>query len=328
VSFQSVQRLGFELSEKEYMRATDEIMKAYRETYRTIRARLEKVYLSFEKVNPEDYYITMIKFDRLNRLLKDVSDQYSAMARATGKMQADASRLAVEANYYRQLYLVDWVDANSVFTILPKAAIELSATGSQKIWQEIGERAREKYKNILPQYGTLSQLLNDNRTDILNRLKRDITNGLIAGDTFAALTRKIRKTMNTAAFNASRIARTEGIRNLNAGNYLSTLAAKDKGIDIVRTWDASLDSRTRPSHGAADGQEENAQGNFNVGGASGPYPGHLSDVGENVNCRCSVINVVEGIRPQARRARDPVTGKTDIISYKSYTDWAKEKGIA
>jgi len=49
-----------------------------------------------------------------------------------------------------------------------------------------------------------------------------------------------------------------------------------------------------------------------------------SNIGNGIvahNCRCTVIDVVEGLPPQIRRAKDPVTGKTDIINFTTYDEW-------
>ena len=39
------------------------------------------------------------------------------------------------------------------------------------------------------------------------------------------------------------------------------------------------------------------------------------------NCRCSVIDIVKGVEPTLRRGIDPVTGKSDILSFQSYDEW-------
>jgi hypothetical protein len=36
---------------------------------------------------------------------------------------------------------------------------------------------------------------------------------------------------------------------------------------------------------------------------------------------------VDGIQPTARRARNPVDGKNEIISWESFEDWRKENGL-
>ena len=53
--------------------------------------------------------------------------------------------------------------------------------------------------------------------------------------------------------NAYRIARTEGHRIQNQSVMDAANKAKDKGVDVVKQWDATLDARTRPHHAMLDG---------------------------------------------------------------------------
>lgn len=89
------------------------------------------------------------------------------------------------------------------------------------------------------------------------------------------------------------IARTETIKALNAGRQEGLDQLVDSGrLDadqIDRIWDSTADSRTRPTHAAADGQSAGSDGVFTVGGYQMRYPGDTSlgaPAGEVVNCRC------------------------------------------
>ena len=63
---------------------------------------------------------------------------------------------------------------------------------------------------------------------------------------------KIAKGMNSPfkkAYNrAVVISRTEGHRIQQKSALDAQYAAKEKGADIVKQWDATLDNRTRPHH--------------------------------------------------------------------------------
>lgn len=65
---------------------------------------------------------------------------------------------------------------------------------------------------------------------------------------------------------AMRIARTEGHRVNQQGFLDAGTEAKKKGADIVKQWDATLDSVTRPWHQEADGQIREWDDFFEVGG--------------------------------------------------------------
>jgi SPP1 gp7 family putative phage head morphogenesis protein len=333
MQFDKIQVSGFEISEAQYTKATQDILKGYQNAYLTIRKRLQDLFTStLSGVDPEDYFITMVKYDRLEKLLSQIAEDYKSYAIAAGKTQAQAGQLAINAAYYRQLYALSWApEASAVFTILPKDVIDMSVLGTKDFWKTISRENRAKWnsdklKELFPQYGTLSELLAKHRTADLARIREAITQSFIQGDNFTKTAAKLKDIMNNAAYQAKRIAVTEGVRNLNAGNWLANERAKELGIDLKRRWSATLDSRTRPTHRRADGKIEDEQGQFSVGQATGPYPGQLSLVGENVNCHCSVVSIVEGIEPKARRAVNPVTGKSEIIGWQSYDDWIETNG--
>jgi hypothetical protein len=63
--------------------------------------------------------------------------------------------------------------------------------------------------------------------------------------------------------------------------------AKDKGADVVKQWDAALDSRTRESHVAVDGEIRELDEAFSNGLM---FPGDpAGGAAEVVNCRCALL---------------------------------------
>ena len=106
------------------------------------------------------------------------------------------------------------------------------------------------------------------------------------------------------------IARTEGHRVQSEAKMDSYHAAKAKGADIVKQWDATLDSSTRDTHRLLDGQVREIDEDFTVMGMSAPYPGGFGDPAEDCNCRCCML----------QRARWAVDDET------SYDKWNNETG--
>lgn len=85
---------------------------------------------------------------------------------------------------------------------------------------------------------------------------------------------------------ADRIARTESTGAYNFA-ALSTLA--EDGAKYKK-WMVTEDSRTRPSHAAADGQSVEMDKPFTVGGASMQMPcDPTAPAREVVNCRCTIV---------------------------------------
>lgn len=71
----------------------------------------------------------------------------------------------------------------------------------------------------------------------------------------------------------------------------SVLGGSRRQTEMIKTWDAVLDSSTRGAHVEADGQEQPMNQPFYVGGQELMFPGDTSrgaSVWNIVNCRCGV----------------------------------------
>ncbi len=89
---------------------------------------------------------------------------------------------------------------------------------------------------------------------------------------------------DSARARARTIARTE----MHAAmNFAQVESAKATGLQLVKTWTANLDGRTRESHAEADGQTVPLDQPFVVDGESIDRPGDGSPE-NSINCRCTV----------------------------------------
>jgi hypothetical protein len=90
---------------------------------------------------------------------------------------------------------------------------------------------------------------------------------------------------------ATTIARTEAVGALNAGRDDAFKAVEQEtGTDLEKVWLATSDSRTRPTHRAADGQRVANGARFSVGGFSLAFPGDPSGPPQEViQCRCTML---------------------------------------
>lgn len=286
-------------------------------------------------VDPKDYYNTMIKYDRLNTLLREVQKSYNYYYGLSGKTIKQLSSMAMNNNFYRQQYILHWIAPPEIgfsFAFLDQRVVELSVTGTAEAWKAITASLAEKYlppSQLAPQYGTLSKLLYDNKIEDLKKIQQTITQGLIQGLSNQKMGKSISETMDTNYWRGLRVARTESSRTMNQATQLAAIEAKNQGVDIKRIWIASLDDRTRSKHGAMDGKLAEVDQPFDNGVMG---PGQWPTAGDNINERCMTGNVVVGadgeiIGPKARRGRNPRTGKNEVFEWKSYEKWADDNGL-
>lgn len=117
-------------------------------------------------------------------------------------------------------------------------------------------------------------------------ISSEITRGIASGLTYRDIARNISSRTMAPLNRAKTIARTEGHRIHQASTMDAQHRAKEKGADVVKQWDASLDGKTRPTHRKLDGQIREVDEPFEVNGMSAMAPGYFGDPAEDINCRC------------------------------------------
>lgn len=116
-------------------------------------------------------------------------------------------------------------------------------------------------------------------------ITQEISRGIASGLPYSDIARNINNVSGSGLSNAKRIARTEGHRIQQTSSRDAQYAAKKKGCDVVKQWDASLDGRTRDSHARVDGEIRELDEKFSNGLM---FPGDSSGAAaEVINCRCT-----------------------------------------
>lgn len=157
------------------------------------------------------------------------------------------------------------------------------------------------------------------------KVSKELSRGLSSGLTYDEIARNIRKAAKVPLSRAKGIARTEGHRIQQASSQDAAEAAKAKGADIVKQWDATLDGDTRTNHRQLDGQIRELDEPFEVAKYKPMYPGDFGDPAEDCNCRCVSLK-------RARAALDEDELKTlkerakffDLDKSDSFADFEKK----
>ena len=117
-------------------------------------------------------------------------------------------------------------------------------------------------------------------------IRSEISRGIAASLPYSDIARNITNVTKAPMGRAKTIVRTEGHRIQQASTMDAQNAAKARGADVVKQWDASLDSRTRETHRRLDGQIREVEEPFEIGGREVMAPGYFGDPAEDCNCRC------------------------------------------
>ena len=137
-----------------------------------------------------------------------------------------------------------------------------------------------------PLYNSLGFSIDFLKTSVRMEISRGIAQEL----SYQEIARNIKNTTNVDYNKTLRIAKTEGHRIQNESAYNVQKRAIEKGADIVKQWDSTLDGKTRPAHRALDGQIVGVDEYFkSESGYKALYPGDFGVPSEDCNCRCVLL---------------------------------------
>ena len=296
----------------------EEIVTIYAEALDEIRKELRSLYRKYQ----ENGVLSNADKTVYNRLKQLESQIKALLKRKNAEVDELLERLVseqFEESFYRMSYAIDM------------------AGGMELQWGLIPERAAEELVSSPLEKLFQSEAVRNARDGAFDRIRKDLELAMIRGDSFQTLARRIGKAIGVdktgngyaygrrgLAAKAMTIARTESMRALNMGHRRAYDEAKEMGCDIVEMWDATLDSRTRPSHAALDGQyRDEEHGGWYVPeiGKYVSWPGQSGVASFDINCRCRTTAHVRGFPPKERYIR----GKSTAEPYITYSDWMKEK---
>lgn len=171
-----------------------------------------------------------------------------------------------------------------------------------------------------PLYNALGYNVEVLKLDVARELSRGVAQSL----PYAEIARNIKNTTNVDMNKSMRIAKTEGHRVSQEATYNVQKKAKERGAEIVKQWDSTLDSKTRDSHRKVDGEIRELDEKFSNGLM---FPGDKgAPARETVNCRCVLLQRAkwalsdEQFTKQAR-----VNGRNELQHFESIDDYNKFK---
>lgn len=147
------------------------------------------------------------------------------------------------------------------------------------------------------------------------KITSNITQAVLQGKAIPEIAKAMETVVGMNKASATRNARTAMTGAQNAGRQQAYDRAKAMGIKVKKEWVATLDGRTRHSHGMADGQQVEIDGKFKVGNSEMRYPGDFQNgkPEELYNCRCTMVTVEP---PTILRGEEP---------RRTFDEWIKTK---
>lgn len=252
-----------------------------------IRQELAKVYESYE-VGGVLTYAEMAKYNRLNKFLNRVNQlitfQYKDLKTIIYSVLGES--------YLEGYYLTAWAVETMTLSRLAYSVVT-------------PETITAMIENPISGL-TLNERLAKKRVDIIYTIQQEVTQGLVKGETYSTMARRLKGALEDDAVKAMRIVRTEAHRAQEASKHDSTVHAHKNGVRMLKDWNDVGDERVR-TKAKADHTELGKQAPipvdqlFTQGGASGPCPGQMGTAAQDINCRCFLTYSIDKIeKPDAK----------------------------
>lgn len=267
--------------------AEKKIRDAYREILEELRHYLADVYSRYAEDDRLNYEILQ-KHSYYARFLEEVEQKINELSPEAKRLIRSTVEQAYEYTYNG---MIDCVKRSNIVPDI--------AEGLKGCTDWILKRAVENPISKL----TLNDRLEKHRKEIIYDIKQDISVGLLNGDRYSTMAKRVKSSVEGDYKKAIRITRTETHRVREAGNLdaaTSVQEAVDKGnvpVKMIKVWKTMRDERVRPAkskgknrkydHRKMEGVSVPIDEEFTLpSGAKTMAPGQSGVAGEDINCRC------------------------------------------
>lgn len=274
--------------------------KEIRETYRKLLAELRH-YLADEYTRyAEDDQLTygiLQQHGAYARFLEEVEQKINDISPETKRLIRSTVEQTYETTY------------NGLIECVKQAAAGIELGSLKACTPDVMRRAVENPISKL----TLNDRLEKHRKEIVYDIKQNISVGLMNGDRYSTMSKRISQSVEGNYKKAVRIARTETHRVREAGSQDAALSVDEvlktgeSGMRMAKTWHTMKDERVRPAkakgknrkydHRKMDGITIPVDEEFTLpGGAKTTAPGQSGVAGEDINCRCYVSHGLQKVQ--------------------------------
>lgn len=283
---------GYSLTEKELAKLERRIKRVYTEAAKGQREIVDDYFDAFVQRDAEqkalleageitEEYYRDWRLAQIGR-----GERFNAMRDELAERATRANEVAI--SYVNDVTPSIWtLNANYAAYVIENHA---GNVGFTLIDENTVERLIVEQPDLMPYYPKKRAV---NRGIDLEYGKRQITaqvtSSILQGTSIASMASSLMERITTMeSTSAIRAARTAVTNAQNAGKQMQQDRAAAMGIKVKKRWRCIHDARTRPEHGAADGQIKDVNEPYEVGGEKLMFPGDSAGSGWNIyNCRCN-----------------------------------------
>ena len=280
------------IEEHRSVSAEKKIRKIYKQILAELKLFLSDTYINYA-IDDKLTYATLQQYGYYGRFIEEVEEKLSGISPQISNEITKTVENAYQAMYDGSIQAVKKAAGSNLL-------LHQFLDGVQGTTPEIVKRAVE---NPIPKL-TLKDTLEKNRKDIIYDIKREVNTGLLNGDRYTTVAKRISKSLDGDYKKSVRIARTESHRVIEAGHNDANVAMDEKlkgsGYRLIKIWHTMEDERVRPKRGR--GKKPKGEYNhiilnnvkapmnylFNSEGTKAFAPSQSGKAGFDINCRCSI----------------------------------------
>ena len=261
---------------------------------------------------------------RLNEFL--LNDEYIETEKELSKEMIETNNSARKAILYA-LPIIYAINRNfATYTIESQTGIDLK----QKYFTDKDAEAHIKNNKkdfVMPEPQRKKEKEElDRKRDQWNKqhINSAVIEGINKGESIPKIAKRLQEVEEMDERRAVTLARTMTTAYENRARIDSYREAELLGIEIDKTWMATLDDRTRHEHRLLDGQSVPLEDNFRVGDEEIFMPGDPDASPHMIyNCRCTLTGLPKGFKINMRDLRN----RRNKLNGMPYDEWkyAREK---
>lgn len=266
-----------------------QILELYHQSQNNIIDFFNSLFAEFG-VDGQLEYAELQKYNRMQKIEEFLKEEAKSMISTEIVLTASILSAAYLASYYKTAYTIEKNIGVSInFKLLKKEFIKKAVNYN---WTGI----------------PFSERIHKNHNTLIQTLRSELVNGLRSGESVDRVARRVRKQLGLRYNDAKTLIRTESARVISDAQEK---LYSDSGVVEEEIFTATLDNKTTPFCRKHDGKR------YKLDDPKKPkIPAHC-------NCRSCWIPAIPGYQPKKRKDNET----KEIIEYKNYEEWAKNKGI-
>jgi len=275
-----------ELLDKALAKAESDLEIVFAKRLKTILFQVSEMYRKYAK-NGELSFTQLNLYNRYQKEMKLINEQMTDHYRSVVKSIQEQ----VEYQYVTKYLMTAYIIEQSI-TPAPSMGFTIPSIGVIK----------EALLNPIEFLG-LPKVLEQHRNDTVRRINIEITQGLIAGEGYSEIAKRLENAFGFSSKKARLVARTEAGRSRSIASEKVFEQASEYAT-MTKVWASSLDLRVRSSHRTLDSDEADSDGYFHYKQYKAKAPRLFMVAELDINCRCTVIMKIDGRLPENRRERN------------------------